>query len=914
MTDGNIQQRVPVSIQDELRTSYLDYAMSVIIGRAIPDVRDGLKPVHRRILFSMQEQGITASSSYKKCARVVGDVLGKYHPHGDMAVYDALVRMAQDFSLRLPLVDGQGNYGSIDGDSPAAMRYTESRLASAAGELLQDLDKDTVDFVPNYDDSEREPSVLPARFPHLLVNGAGGIAVGMATNIPPHNLGEIIDATIAIIEDPDIHLRELLEHVPGPDFPTGGIIHGTRGIQDAYTTGRGSIVMRGKCHIEPIQGSKDREQIVITEVPYQCNKARMVARIAELVKDKRIEGISEVRDESDRDGMRVSVELRKDVFPQVVLNQLYRMTPLQSSFGVINLSIVDSKPEVLDLKTTLTHFIDHRREVVRRRSRFLLRQAESRRELVEGLGMATTDIDRVVTTIRASQTPDEARTRLMDLELMGLSGFLERAGRPPEEIAAAKSGGPYKLSERQAKAILDMRLARLTGLEREKLAAEYRELCETIDRLTAILSDDGLLMRLIIGELTEVKEKHATPRRTEIVEAEADIHLEDLIQEEDMAVAVSHLGYIKRTALTEYRAQRRGGKGRTGMSARDEDWVKELFVASTHSYVFFFSNLGKVYVKKVYQIPEAAPNARGRAIVNFIGLDKGEKVAAITPVAGFVDGRFIVTLTRRGQVKKTPVTGYRNYRETGLIGVRIDEGDELLAVGMTHGNSEIFVGTRNGMSIRFPEDTVRPTGRATMGVKAIDLADDDQVVGMGIYHPGSPGDRLLTICELGYGKQTPIDKFPLQGRAGKGVFMIDASDRNGPVVGLGLVAPDDELIVMTDSGKTLRTLVEEVRETGRKTQGVGIINVADGERVVAIEILNEDDDTKTQAPPGDGRTVLPPSPDEDADDDGSAARDDEAAAADQGGESSPQGDVGAADAAPTDPETAADTDPPPDSP
>ncbi len=849
MTEGTIQQNIPVSIQDELRTSYLDYAMSVIIGRAIPDVRDGLKPVHRRILFSMQEQGITASSSYKKCARVVGDVLGKYHPHGDMAVYDALVRMAQDFSLRVPLVDGQGNYGSIDGDSPAAMRYTESRLASAAAELLQDLDKDTVDFIPNYDDSEQEPSVLPAKFPNLLVNGSGGIAVGMATNIPPHNLAEIIDATIALIDTPDIHVRELIGIVPGPDFPTGGIIHGTRGIHDAYTTGRGSIVMRGKVHTEDVQGSSEREQIVITEVPYQCNKARMVARIAELAKEKRIEGIAEVRDESDRDGVRVVVELKKDVFPQVVLNQLYRLTPLQSTFGVINLSIVNGKPEVLDLKSTLQHFVEHRREVVRRRSRFLLRQAESRRELVEGLGMATTDIDKVVSTIRASQTPDEARERLMELELLGLGEFLERAGRPPEEVQKARAAGPYRLSDRQARAILEMRLARLTGLEREKLAAEYRELCETIDRLTAILQDDKLLMTVIVDELKEVKEKHANPRRTEIVESEAEILLEDLIQEEDMAVAISHLGYIKRTALSEYRAQRRGGKGRTGMAAREEDWVKELFVANTHSYVFFFSNLGKVYVKKVYEIPEAAPNARGRAIVNFIGLDKDERVAAITPLSDFEEGKFIVTLTRRGQVKKTEVTDYRNYRETGLIGVRIDEGDELLAVGVTDGNSEILVGTRNGMSIRFSEETVRPTGRATMGVKAIDLADEDWVVGMGVYHPGSPSDRVLTVCELGYGKQTPIDRFPLQNRAGKGVIMIDASDRNGPVVGLGLVGADDQLILMTDSGKTLRTGAEEIRETGRNAQGVAIMNVAEGERVVAIEIFSEDDDTKTHAPP-----------------------------------------------------------------
>jgi DNA gyrase subunit A len=850
MSEGTVQQKIPVSIQDELRTSYLDYAMSVIIGRAIPDVRDGLKPVHRRILFSMQQQGITAQSAYKKCARVVGDVLGKYHPHGDMAVYDALVRMAQEFSLRVPLIDGQGNYGSTDGDSPAAMRYTEARLASAAAEPLDDLDKDTVDFVPNYDDSEQEPSVLPAKFPHLLVNGAGGIAVGMATNIPPHNLGEVIDATIALIDEPEIHLAELAKLMPGPDFPTGGIIHGTRGIHDAYSTGRGSIVMRGRTHTEPVGGG-DREQIVVTEVPYQCNTARLTARIAELVKDKRLEGVSEVRNETDRDGVRVVVELRKDVFPQVVLNQLFQLTPLQSAFSVNNLSIVEGRPQILDLKETLEHFVSHRREVVKRRSRYELRQAEARREIVEGLGMATTDVDVVVNTIRSSQNPEEARARLMLLELRGLDEFLRRAGRPEEEVQQAAAAGPYRLSERQAKAILDMRLARLTGLEREKLATEYGELSQTIERLLAILADDALLLAVIKEELLAIKEKHATPRRTEIVGVEADIQIEDLIQEEDVAVAISHAGYIKRTPVSEYRAQRRGGKGKTGMSARDEDWVKELFVASTHSYVFFFSNLGKVYVKKVYEIPEATANARGRAIVNFVELDEGEKIAAITPVSEFEEGKYIVTLTRRGQIKKTSLVEYKNYRDAGLIGVRIEDGDELLAAAVTDPASEILVGTKAGMAIRFSEERVRPMGRATMGVKAIDLVEGDAVVGMGVYQPGSASDRVVTVCELGYGKQTAIDKFPLQNRAGKGVIMIETSDRNGPVVGLCLGAPTDQLIMMTDSGKTLRTPVEGIRLTGRNAQGVGLMRVAEGERVVAIEIFEGGDDD------GEGRSMMP---------------------------------------------------------
>jgi DNA gyrase subunit A len=855
MTDSSVQQRVPVSIQDELRTSYLDYAMSVIIGRAIPDIRDGLKPVHRRILYSMNEQGITAASAYKKCARVVGDVLGKYHPHGDLAVYDALVRMAQDFSLRAPLIDGQGNYGSIDGDSPAAMRYTESRLAPIAEELLADLDKDTVDFIPNYDDSEQEPSVLPAKFPQLLVNGAGGIAVGMATNIPPHNLGEVIDATIALIDDPDLHLGDLCRLLPGPDFPTGGIICGTAGVLQAYASGRGSIVMRSRSHTEPVAGSAEREQIVVTEIPYQVNKARLVARIAELTKEKRLDGIAEIRDESDREGIRVVIELKKDAFPQVVLNQLYRLTPLQSSFGVINLAIVNGKPRVLDLKETLQLFIEHRREVVRRRTRFLLRRAEERKELVEGLGMATTDIDKVVSTIRASRDADEARERLLSLELVGLGEFLRRAGRPESECQEADARGPYRLSERQAKAILDMRLARLTGLERDKLAHEYRELCEAIAQLGAILADEAKLLGVIKDELREVKDKHGTPRKSEIIPDEVEIHIEDLIQEEDMVVTISHLGYIKRTPTSLYRAQKRGGKGRTGMSARDEDWIAELFVASTHSYLFFFTNQGQVYVKKVYEIPEAAANARGRAIVNFVGLRDGERVKTICPVADFTDGTYVVTLTRQGQIKKTALAEYKNYRETGLIGVRIDEGDELLAAAVTDGGSEILIGTRQGMAIRFAEAEVRPMGRATFGVKGIELAEDDKVVGMGVHKPGVERDRVLTVCELGYGKQTKIDEFRLQGRGGKGVILIDASDRNGPVVGVAMVAATDQLMLITDGGQTLRTSVAEIRETGRSAQGVSIMRVVEGERVVAIETFAEEEDAGTgssMAPPDDG--------------------------------------------------------------
>lgn len=826
----------PVSLQDEMRSSYLDYAMSVIIGRAIPDARDGLKPVHRRILYAMHELRMTASQPYKKCAKVVGEVLGKYHPHGDASVYDALVRMAQDFSLRHMLIDGQGNFGSIDGDPAAAYRYTECRLSRIAAEMLTDIEKDTVDFIPNFDESEEEPVLLPTRFPNLLVNGSGGIAVGMATNIPPHNLAELIDASIAIAKDENIPIEDILEIVPGPDFPTGGTIYGRTGIEQAYRTGRGSIVIRAKSHIEKI-GKGDREQIVVTELPYQVNKARLHTKIAELVRDKRVEGISEVRDESDREGMRLVIELRRDVFPQVILNQLYRLTDLQSSFGVNNLSIVNGRPEVLDLKSTLAVFVEHRRDVVTRRCRFELSQAEGEREIVEGLGMAITEVDLVISTIRNAPNPEVARGELMRLPLKGLEEFVRRAGRPEEEITQASGRVPYHLSERQARAILDMRLARLTGLEREKLAKDYGELCEKIARLSAILADPQLLNDVVIGELEEVKEKYGEPRRTEIVAAEAEISIEDLIQEEDMVVTISRAGYIKRTPVTEYRAQRRGGRGRIGMEAREEDFINQLFVASTHSFVFFFNESGKVYVKKVYEIPAAARNARGRAIVNFIGMEPGEKIAAITPVSEMREGLYIVTLTRKGQIKKTEVRGYVNYREKGIIGVRIDEGDQLLSATVTDGAQEILVATKKGMSIRFEETRVRPTGRATMGVKAIELGNGDEVVGMGV--TGDSEQRVLAICEKGYGKRTPLGEFRTQNRGGKGIILIDASERNGPVVGIALVGQDDEVMFVTDRGQTLRTRVSEIRETGRNAQGVRVMSLGKNERIVAFERLAE---------------------------------------------------------------------------
>jgi DNA gyrase subunit A len=830
-------QELPVSIQDEMRTSYLDYAMSVIVGRAIPDVRDGLKPVHRRILYAMRGLNLTPATQYRKCALVVGEVLGSFHPHGDASVYDALVRMAQPFSLRHMLIDGQGNFGSVDGDPPAAYRYTECRLARIAMELLADIERGTVDFQPNFDGTREEPIVVPARFPNLLVNGTGGIAVGMATNIPPHNLNEVIDATILLVRNPGATVEDLMQHVVGPDFPTAGQIYGRSGIYQAYKTGRGSIVMRARIIVEKVVGSADREQLVVTELPYQVNKARLHAKIGELIRDKRIEGIKEARDESDRDGMRLVLELKKDVFPQVVLNQLFRLTDMQSSFGIINLSIVDGRPAVLDLKQTLECFVGHRREVVSRRTRFELTEAEGKREIVEGLGMAVTEVDLVVKTIRESRDPDEAKERLMELPLKGLEEFVRRAGRPESEIEAALKQTDYRLSERQAKVILEMRLARLTGLEREKLALEYGELCDEIARLQAILADEKVLLDLIIKELEEVKEKHGETRRTEIVEDEAEIQVEDLIQEEDMVVTISHEGYVKRTAVSDYKAQKRGGKGNRGMEARDDDFVNQLFIASTHSFVFFFTNRGKVYVKKVYEIPQAARSAKGRAIVNFIGFDEGEKIAAITPVSGFTPGLFVTTLTRGGQIKKTDVVEYENYREKGIIGVKIADDDTLLTATVTDGNQEFLIATKQGQSIRFHEQQVRPMGRPAGGVKAIELEQGDEVVGLARTEPERTW--VLAVCERGYGKRTALEEFRAQNRGGKGIILIDCSDRNGPVVGIALVKPEDEIMLITDRGQTIRTSVDGVRETGRNAQGVRIMSIGEDERVVAFEPIGE---------------------------------------------------------------------------
>jgi len=845
----------PVALEDEMRRSYLDYAMSVIIGRAIPDVRDGLKPVHRRILYSMHEQKNTWNASYKKSARIVGDVLGKYHPHGDTAVYDALVRMAQEFSMRYPLVDGQGNFGSIDGDPAAAMRYTEVRMHRLASELLADIEKETVDFGPNFDDSESEPLVLPSRIPNLLINGSGGIAVGMATNIPPHNLREIVDATVRLMSEPELSVEQLMEDddetgrlgVKGPDFPTAGYIYGRAGIHLGYRTGRGRIVMRARATIEPLPGKGDREMIVITEIPYQVNKAELLKKIADLVRDKRLEGISDLRDESDRDGMRMVIELKRDAHGEIVLNKLYQMTALQSTFGYNCLAIVGQRPEVLDLRAALLRFIDHRREVVVRRTRYDLRQANAQRELVEGLGMAVTDVDLVVNTIRSSKDPDEARERLMKLPLTGLEEFVRRAGRPEEEIAAAKQRGEYLLSERQAKAILEMRLSRLTGLEREKLATEYGSLSDLIGELEAILASKELLDEVIVKELDEIRERFGDARRTEIVEAEGDISIEDLVPDEEVVVTISHAGYVKRVPLSEYRAQGRGGKGLRAMDTRDKDFVSWVFVVNAHADVLFLSDKGKAYLKKVYQIPETSRAARGRAVVNLVGMEPDERVAAILPIREFVEDGYLLTCTRRGRVKRTNLSAYANIRQSGIIGVSIGEGDALLAARIVTSGQDVLIGTSHGMTIRFPIEDVRAMGRDSMGVKGIDLREGDFVIGMDIIE-SETDQQVLTVSANGYGKRTKVGEWRTQGRGGKGIIGMDTSERNGALVKLRLVSPEDQLMVITNGGQVIRTRVSEIRETGRNTQGVRVIRLGDDEQVVDVEPVAEGEDDEGLEP------------------------------------------------------------------
>ncbi|NOY92412.1 MAG: DNA gyrase subunit A [Deltaproteobacteria bacterium] len=868
---AEINKKLPVTIEDELRRSYLDYAMSVIIGRAIPDVRDGLKPVHRRILYSMHEQKVHWNQSYRKSARIVGDVLGKYHPHGDTAVYDALVRMAQEFSMRAPLVDGQGNFGSVDGDPPAAMRYTEVRMARVASELMADIEKETVDFGPNFDDSEREPLVLPSRVPNLLVNGSSGIAVGMATNIPPHNLAEVVDASLRLIENPNLTIEELMQDelaedgeikrlgVKGPDFPTAGFIYGRAGIRQAYQTGRGRVVMRARARIEDMPGKSQRERIIITELPYQVNKAELLKKIAELVREKRVEGISDLRDESDRDGMRMVIELKRDAHGEIVLNRLYQTTALQSTFGYNCLAIVGQRPKVLNLKECLEYFLEHRREVVTRRTRYELRQAERQRELVEGLGMAVTEVDLVVKTIRESRDPEQARGKLMALPLHGLEEFVRRAGRPDEEIEEAKARGEYFLSERQAKAILEMRLSRLTGLEREKLATEYGVLSESIARLKAILASRALLMEVIQNELSDVRERYADARRTEIVDDLGDISMEDLVPNQEVVVTLSHAGYIKRVPLSDYRAQTRGGKGKKAMATRDEDFVSAVFSVNAHAHILFLSARGQAYLKKVWEIPEAARSGRGRAMVNFVGMSPEDQVAAVLPIRDIERDGFLLTCTEKGRVKRTALAAYANIRTTGIIGVAIEEGDSLFAARIVEAGQHVLLGTQRGMSIRFEVDQVRAMGRDSRGVKGIDLRDGDRVVGLDVIEDEDK-QQVLSISAKGYGKRTPVSEWRSQKRGGLGLIGVKLSDKTGDLVKLRLVSPEDHLMVITDGGKVIRTRVEEIRETRRSAEGVRVLHVAKGESVVDVEPVAEGEEPEEAVESVEGEVAVGAAP------------------------------------------------------
>ena len=809
----SLKSPIPVNIEDEMRVSYMDYAMSVIIGRALPDVRDGLKPVHRRVLYTMNDLKNNWNSSYKKSARIVGDCIGKYHPHGDQAVYDTLVRLAQDFSMRYPLVDGQGNFGSVDGDPAAAMRYTEVRMQRIAHEMLADIEKDTVEFGSNYDETTKEPLVMPTRIPNLLVNGSAGIAVGMATNIPPHNLREVVDGAIAVMRHPQISFAELLEIIPAPDFPTGGTIYGSRGIHDAYETGRGVIRIRAVCDIEEM--TVDRERIVVHELPYQVNKAKLLEKIAELVRDKRIEGISDLRDESDRQGMRVVIELKRDAQAQIVLNQLYKLTNLQSSFGINLLAIVQGEPRLLSLKEILEHFIDHRRDVTLRRCRYELRKAEARAHILEGFKIALDFIDEVIAIIRGSATAEEARLGLMTR---------------------------FQLSEKQASAILEMRLRRLTGLERDEILKELAEVRAEIERLTAILNDDGLLLNLIEEELVAVREQYGDERRTSVVHATADFDLEDLIPVEDMVVTVSHEGYVKRVVLSEYRTQRRGGRGKSGMSTKDTDFVEHLFVASTHSTMLFFTTAGRVFSRKVFHLPLGSRIARGKPIINVLPFEADEKLAMVLAVDEFQDGHFLFFSTAKGRVKKTNLMAYSNIRSTGIIAINLNEGDELISVRQTTGESDVILATEAGMAIRFREDNVRSMGRDTAGVRGIDLQGDDKVVGCITFdREETDGNEvsLLTVTQHGYGKRTYLDGYlrggNTQSRGGKGLIDIQTDERNGQVIGIIKVEEDtDQYLLVTDNGVIIRAKASAVSLVNRNTKGVRMINLDKGSRVVSV--------------------------------------------------------------------------------
>ena len=798
--------QTPVNIEDEMRRSYLDYSMSVIIGRALPDSRDGLKPVHRRILYGMQEMGLAPNRPYRKCAKIVGEVMGNFHPHGDSAIYDAQVRMAQDFAMRYPLVDGQGNFGSVDGDPAAAMRYTEARLAGIAREILADIELDTVDFAPTYDESQLEPSCLPTRIPNLLVNGSAGIAVGMATNIPPHNLTEVIDAVIHLVQNPAATVEELAKLVTGPDFPTGGVIYGREGIRRAYATGRGSIVIRARAAIEK-QPHGDRNMIVIREIPFQVNKAKLIEKIADLVQSKRIDGITDLRDESDRDGMRIVVELRRGEQPEVILNNLYKLTPMQSSFGVIMLAIAEGQPRVLNLADALRSFVDHRSEVIRRRSRYQLKKAEDRAHILEGLFKALDHIDRVIRLIRRSMSPQEARERLM---------------------------AEFSLSAVQARHILEMQLRALTGLEREKLHQEYTALAKRIAELREILSSNPALKRLLVKELKEVRKQYGDERRTAIVDEAAEITLEDLIAVEDVVVTMTHTGYLKRTPISIYRMQHRGGKGRIGMRTREQDFVASLFVASTHSYLLIFTNQGKIHWLKVYVIPDVGSSGKGKAIVNLVNFEQGEKVAALLPVTEFAQDQFVVFATRRGTVKKTRLDAFSNPMSRGIRAISLNKGDELIGAELTAGDNQIFLGTRKGKCIRFHERGVRSMGRQARGVKGIDLMRGDYLVGMTV---GGDKGLILSITENGYGKRTRIGAYRYQSRGGQGVINVKTTDRNGKVMAIMKVSENSGIILITAQGKLIRLESGAIRAVGRSAQGVRLMDLHQGDQVAAACLI-----------------------------------------------------------------------------
>jgi len=852
---------LPVNLEDEMRQSYLDYAMSVIVGRALPDVRDGLKPVHRRVLFAMNELGNDWNKPYKKSARVVGDVIGKYHPHGDTAVYDTIVRMAQPFSMRYMLVDGQGNFGSVDGDSPAAMRYTEVRMARIAHSLLDDLDKETVDFVPNYDESENEPTVLPARFPNLLVNGSAGIAVGMATNIPPHNLGEVIDACLAIIDDPMVSLERLMEIVPGPDFPTAAIINGIRGIREAYRTGRGRVHLRARTHTETEKRS-GREAIVVTELPYQVNKARMLEKMAELVKEKRLEGIAELRDESDKDGMRVVIEIKRDHYPDVVLNNLYQHTQMQTVFGINMVALVDGQPRLLNLKQLLEYFLRHRRDVVTRRTIYELRKARDRAHLLEGYTVALANIDEVIALIKASASPADAREGLMARTWAAgaVSGMLERAGaaetRPDDLeagfglIAEGDDAGRYRLSERQARAILDLQLQRLTGLEQDKILKEFEEILDKIADLLEILRNPERLMQVIRDELTAIREQYADARRTEIQQDHADLTLLDLIAPEDVVVTLSHAGYVKAQPLSEYQAQRRGGRGRSAASTKDEDFIDRLFVANSHDTVLCFSSHGKVYWLKVYELPQAGHNARGRPIVNLLPLEQGERINATLPVREYEEGSFVFMATSKGTVKKTPLADFSRPLARGIIAIDLHEDEYLIGVAVTDGRQDMMLFTSAGKAVRFSEDEVRSMGRTAHGVRGIWLDEGQRVISLLVAEPGT----VLTVGANGYGKRTPVEEFPTKGRGTKGVISMRIGERNAEQVGAVLVRPGDEIMLITEAGTLVRTAVDGISVLGRNTWGVKLINLGEGQRLAGIEriiALNGDDEPGDDEPGDD---------------------------------------------------------------